>query len=664
MTAVTTATTAMTAALVKGVGQTAAYGDNVDKMSQKLGISAEAYQEWDAVMQHCGSSIESLKPSMKTLANAAADGNDSTAAAFNKLGLSMDEVSSMSQEDLFATVISRLQDMGESTERTAIASDLLGKAATELGPLFNSTSEETEAMRKRVHELGGVMSNEAVKSAAKYQDTLQDMKTTFSGVTRSLTQEFLPGFTDVMEGITHLLVGDSSAGVEELIGSGIGWISKALEKTIDRVVEMSKTVIPVMTTVIEELLPYLLEVGIHIIDSLVTAIVSAIPSLAESATQIMVSLSGFIIELLPKIIEAGAQAIVALSQGIAESLPELIPAIVDAVVLIVTTLIENIPLLLDAGYQVLMGIVDGLRNAFPELDTVWQYIEQVFAAAWQYVESVWNAAVSVFSVIWEGIKAVFAVVESVLSGDFSGAWDAIKGVWDAAKGYFQAIWDEIKAIFEVAEAILGPFFQAAWNAITSAWDVATGYFSDIWESIKTTFSAVSGTISGFFSDAWAAITGIADGWADYFGDIWEDIKKKFSSAIDKIKGFFDFDWSLPKIKLPHFSITGKFSLNPPQIPHFSVNWYRKAMDNAMLLNDATIFGTAGGKLLGGGEAGPEVVSGADTLMNMIGKTVRENMRGFRDEEPITIVVQSILDGNAIGEYTYTYLRRRQIAYDY
>ena len=79
ITAVTAATAAMTTALVNGISKTAEYGDNIDKMSQKMGMTAESYQEWDAVMQHCGSSIESLKPAMKTLATAAESGSDAFA---------------------------------------------------------------------------------------------------------------------------------------------------------------------------------------------------------------------------------------------------------------------------------------------------------------------------------------------------------------------------------------------------------------------------------------------------------------------------------------------------------------------------------------------------------------------------------------------------------
>ena len=98
-------------------------------------------------------------------------------------------------------------------------------------------------------------------------------------------------------------------------------------------------------------------------------------------------------------------------------------------------------------------------------------------------------------------------------------------------------------------------------------------------------------------------------------------KDAVKEAIDKMKGFFNFSWSLPKIKLPHFSISGKFSLDPPSVPKFNIDWYAKAMKNPMLLNAPTIFGMQNGKLLGAGEAGAEVVSGASTLMSMIKEAV-------------------------------------------
>ena len=173
--AVTTATAAAGGAFINGAGKVAEYGDNIDKMSQKMGLSAEKYQEWDAILRHSGSSIDSMKASMKTLATAAETNSD----AFEKLGISQEQLASMSQEELFEATISGLQNVSDTTERTYLAGKLLGRGATELGALLNTSAEDTEKMRQRVHELGGVMSDEAVKASAKYKDSLQDMTTAF-----------------------------------------------------------------------------------------------------------------------------------------------------------------------------------------------------------------------------------------------------------------------------------------------------------------------------------------------------------------------------------------------------------------------------------------------------------------------------------------------------
>jgi hypothetical protein len=120
-----------------------------------------------------------------------------------------------------------------------------------------------------------------------------------------------------------------------------------------------------------------------------------------------------------------------------------------------------------------------------------------------------------------------------------------------------------------------------------------------WEKIKTTAVTVGKAIGN------ALISPI------------KNAVNTIKTMINKIKSFFNFKWSLPKLKLPHISIKGKFKLDPPSTPKFSIKWYKKAMDNAMLLNSPTIFGYGDGSFLGGGEAGQEVVAGSETLMNMV-----------------------------------------------
>ena len=147
MAAATAGVVATGKAFINAANDVASYGDNIDKMSKKMGVSSTFFQEFDFIAQHAGTSMESLKTSMKTLANAAVNGSD----AFKQLGISQEEVANLSQEDLFRRTIAALQGVEDTTTRTALASKLLGRGATELGALFDMSAEETEALRQQVH---------------------------------------------------------------------------------------------------------------------------------------------------------------------------------------------------------------------------------------------------------------------------------------------------------------------------------------------------------------------------------------------------------------------------------------------------------------------------------------------------------------------------------
>ena len=136
-------------------------------------------------------------------------------------------------------------------------------------------------------------------------------------------------------------------------------------------------------------------------------------------------------------------------------------------------------------------------------------------------------------------------------------------------------------------------------ALYKNWDTIIQKASELWSNLKSTFDNIGTAISRAMDAA----------------------KTTVSNAIEKIKGFFNFSWSLPKLKLPHISISGKFSINPPSAPKFSIDWYAKAMKNGMILNNPTIFGMMNGQLLGAGEAGSETIVGTNSLMNMIQNAV-------------------------------------------
>lgn len=645
--AVGTATAAMTSALVKGVSQTAAYGDNIDKMSQKMGMSAQAYQEWDFIMQHNGTSMETLKSSMKTLANAVDSGND----AFGRLGISQEQIASMDNEQLFDATIAALQNVDDETERTYLAGQLLGRGATELGPLLNMTAEETDAMRQQVHDLGGVMSDEAVKASAAFQDSLQNMQVSFSGLKNSLMSEFMPSMTTVMDGLSAVFSGDSGSGLG-LINEGISGFVGKLSETIPQVLEVGGQIITSLLTAITSNLPQLLQAGVDVIMQLVQGIIQNLPGLVSAAVEIITMLVSSIGENISMITSAAVEVILALVQGISENLPTLIPAIVEIVVQITTTLIENLPLLVEAGLQLIGGLIQGIVNAIPNL------IQGILQAA----QALLQAILGFF-----GIHSPSTVMQDVGTNLIQGLINGITNMISAVSTAITNVCNTIKNVLSKAWSNIKSTASTAWNGIKSTvTNIASNLASTIstkWESMKSKASTTWSTVKTNVSTAWSGIkSSISTAASSVYSTVstkFESIKSAMSSKMESaksavsnvisgIKGLFNFSWSLPHLALPHFSFSGRFSLNPPSVPHLSVSWYKKAMDNAYLLNGATIFGSMGNKLLGGGEAGSEMVVGTDTLMNMISKasgndiTINVYASPNHDERRIAQEVERVL----------------------
>lgn len=350
-----TAAAAFGKQLVTDVGNLASYGDNIDKMSQKLGISAEAYQEWDAIMQHSGTSIESMSGAMKTMALAAENGSD----AFEKLGISQKEVESLSQEDLFSKVITGLQNMEEGSERTALATSLLGRGAIELGALLNTSAEDTEEMRQKVHELGGVMSDDAIKSAAAYQDSLQDMQTAMEGLKNGILSDFLPSFTMVMDGLTAIFGGDSESGVE-MIKEGITSIGDTITEALPTIVEKGGEIVSGLISAIVDGLPMFLDAGFQIIGQMISGISNNLPNIISTIISMATQMLSSLIQRLPEFLAMGVQFLTSMIMGIVQAIPDVLSAIIDLIGQAVDAFLNYDWISL--GKSIIDGIVQGLLN--------------------------------------------------------------------------------------------------------------------------------------------------------------------------------------------------------------------------------------------------------------------------------------------------------------
>lgn len=535
--AVGTAAVAMTGAFIKGAGDVAAYGDNIDKMSQKMGISAQAYQEWEAVMQHSGTSMETMKASMKTLANAVENGNE----AFQRLGISQEQLAKMSQEQIFEATIAGLQNVTDTTERTYLAGQLLGRGATELGALLNTSAEDTQAMRDRVRELGGVMSDEAVKAAAHYRDSLQDMQTAFSGLKRNMMSEFLPAITTVMDGITDLFAG----GGTEKISEGI---SQFTEK-------------------ISEITPRIMEVGSQIVLALVESIAENLPTLLNSGANAVITIATGLIENLPQIIQTGLEVIVSLANGIVESLPELLPTIVETVMTIVDGLISNVDMLIDAAIAIIFALADGIIASQDVL------LEKAPELVIKFVDAI----------IRNAPKLISAAAQLILK--------LVEGI---VQGFGKLLTSGADIVNQVKKGFAGQV------------DAAKNWGSDL----------IDNFISGILS-------------------AWNRLKQTVSSVAQTVRNFLGF--SEPK--------EGPLSNFHTYAPDMMQLFAEGIRDNESMLkrtiSDAFDFG--------------------DATVNSA-RTVKELPAGKGNAEPITIIVQSVLDGKVIGETAYKYQRNMARAY--
>ncbi|WP_018659231.1 phage tail tape measure protein [Allofustis seminis] len=276
-----------------------------------------------------------------------------------------------------------------------------------------------------------------------------------------------------------------------------------------------------------------------------------------------------------------------------------------------------------------IGIWTGISEF---LSNTWETIKNVVQVGVMAIGEILNAAITIitlpFQFVWENCKDILIPIWDFMKTHISNAINGIKSVIETVLNtihtIFSTIWNQIKTVVSSVLEAIKSVVSSVWSQISSTikgvMDGIKNTLSGIWNSIKSTVSStlngIKSTVSSVFNSIKSTATNVWNGIKSAITGPIDSAKNFVKGAIDKMKGFFNFKWSLPKIKLPHFSIKGKFSLAPPSIPKFSVDWYKKAMNKPMLLNGATIFGQKGNTLLGGGEKGPEVIMGLSTLESM------------------------------------------------
>jgi hypothetical protein len=521
--------------------KTAETADVVDKMSAKIGLSKEGFQEWSYIMGQNGMDIDKMQVGVKTLVaqmDGAANGTKSAQENFDKLGLSIyDSTGKMKdQETIMEEALYALADMENGTEKARLATELFGKSGSEMMPMLNQGSAGMQDLKDRAHELGLVMSDDTVNAGVVLGDTIDDVKQSLSMLATNLGATVMP----IVQQLADLIISNLPT-IQGMVASLAPVFSSLLTGLLPPIIELVTMALPIMVDLFNKIMPFLAEAAKAILPIIVTLLQTFLPPLLELA-QIVLPLVAQLLGAIMPLIQA--------------LMPLLAP-----ILQIVVALIAPIAQLLSELLTPLINMLTELINA------VMPYITAEIQKLSTMISSVLNLALSALMPIIENVKGVFKGLIDFIAGVFSGDWNrAFNGIITTLKNLFSGIVNIVRAPFDAATNVV-------------------------------------------------------------------------RSAIDRIKSFFNFSWSLPKIKLPHFSIDGNFSLNPLRVPSFGIDWYAKAMEDGMIMNKPTPFGINGnGQVMAGGEVGSETVVGTQSLMQMV-----QNASSSGNKEMASMISSAVVE---------------------
>lgn len=413
--AVVTAAGAIGAGLYGLASSTASNADAIDKGSQKVGFSAEAYQKWDYVLGQNGDSIESLTTYVTKLTNNlddAALGSTTAQEKFDRLGLSVEELQGMSREEMFDTVINALANMDDETERAALANDLLGNKSSALAATLNSGSDAINGLKDRAEELGMIMGDDAVKAGVYFGDAVDDVKRSLKGAANTIGSAVLPIANKLLDGILSKLPS---------ITNLITWLSPVVARLADEVLpplfDLAEAVFPTLIDLAAELLPVITEVieaVLPIILDLLQSILPIVLNVVQTVLPLALQLINALLPLL-KLLSPLLEVIFGLLNAVLTPLLEIVSAILKPIISLLSKLLETVLPPIIKAVETLAGLFgDRLKTSLNSVLTIINNVKNVFSNFINFIKNV-----------------------------FTGNW---KGAWENIKNIFKSVWDSFITI--------------------------------------------------------------------------------------------------------------------------------------------------------------------------------------------------------------------------
>lgn len=401
-----------------------------------------------------------------------------------------------------------------------------------------------------------------------------------------------------------------------------------------------------LVNAIPEIVSLITEQAPAIIDGLISGIMGAVPNLLSSIGDIFTALwDTFVIAFSPLanwFNDSVIQPIINFFQGLWENIKSVFSTMFDYI-----------------DSYVFEPIRNGWYNFCQDVISIWDNIKNAISFAFQLIANIISAAFQIitlpFRFIWENCKeyvfAVFDAIREFINNAINKIKEIITTVLNAIKAVWNTVWTAVKDFLMPIINSIKDFISTAFNAIkniistvvntvktvistvfNAIRDVITNIINSVKNTVTNVFNAIKNAISVPLNAAKSTVSNVFDAIRDKIDSVISKAKDIVQKGLGAIKGFFDkLKLKFPDLKLPHFKVDGEFSVNPPKVPKFAIDWYDKAMDDGMIMNEPTIFGVnSKGQFMAGGETGSETIVGTQSLMNMVNNAVGQSNNGLYD----------------------------------
>lgn len=607
----TEASDLLTAGMQRGLNYTDELGDNLSEYSVRWGEAGMSASEYFSLLEAGTSNgaynLDKVGDYLNEFLTALSDGRmEESIGSFSEGTQEVFENfknGSATAEDMLQAVLGDLTQMPNEYDKAALASTLW------------SSLGEDNAMGM-------------IESLAGVQDSFGDV----AGAAQQAQEAASDSFAVKSQEAMRELQGSIEPLGEPLlnIATNVAGVVKSFSEWFAGIGEGGQTAVLAIATIAAAIGPVLSTVG---------TVVDTVPKIG-AAFQVVGKLgTGALGLIAAHPVVAAIAAIIAavvLLWNNCEEFRDAVTAVWDAVcaafqvaVCVAGGVAESIGAFFSGLGATLAGVWDGICNvvqvAVMLLAEILNLAIETLLIPWNFV---WENFGGVITAAWDLICGAVGTYIQYVSDVISAALEVIQGVWDTVWGAVSStassVWGAITSAIGAAIDAISSTISAVLSAIQAVWD-------SVWGAVSTTASnvwnGISSTISGIVNSIRDTISSVFNAARDTVAGIWNSIKSAIETpinsardtvrnVIDSIKGFFNFSWSLPHLKLPHLSISGGFSINPPSVPHFGIDWYAKG----------GVFN--GPSVIGVGEAGPEGV-------------VPFNERGAR---PLAEGIAKLLDG--------------------